>query len=114
MTMNTFTKGERVKFRRTHDKATQLVGTITKINADGTAEIETEVDGRLVEVSGIEVADIKDLHRHPATADQAKIAEQSGATTGETAAPAKPKSRPHRKPKANGTAGAQGTATTAE
>jgi signal transduction histidine kinase len=55
--------GQRVKFRRSHDKFVELTGTITDI-PKGSADvvrIKTEADGKNVEVSGIEEAHAGDV-----------------------------------------------------
>lgn len=47
--------GQRVKFTRTHNTALTLTGKIVSIQ-DGEVLIETEADGRVIEVSGVESA----------------------------------------------------------
>jgi hypothetical protein len=60
--MTEFRTGQRVKFRRSHDKATELTGKIIELDSEtGNALLETEVDGRNVEVSRIESAHLKDI-----------------------------------------------------
>ena len=60
--MAEFRTGQRVKFRRSHDKATELTGKILELDSEtGNALIETEVDGVNVEVSRIESAHLKDI-----------------------------------------------------
>jgi len=55
--------GQRVKFRRSHDKTVELTGEIKKIHdgGDDCVDIETEADGTIVEVSGIETAHAADV-----------------------------------------------------
>jgi preprotein translocase subunit YajC len=53
--------GQRVRFKRSHDKAVELVGTIVKVNEDSTVEILTEVDGKVIEVETTETAHIADV-----------------------------------------------------
>ena len=51
-----FKVGDRVKFRRSHDKTLQLEGTVERIhdNADDCVDVKTIPDGRLVEVETLE------------------------------------------------------------
>jgi hypothetical protein len=58
-----FKVGQRVRFRRSHDKATQLTGTIASIpkGNDDVVAIKTDVDGKLVEVSTLETAHAADV-----------------------------------------------------
>jgi hypothetical protein len=54
-------EGQRVKFFRTHDKTLELTGTITQVNEDSTVNIETQPDGKAIEVGGIETAHADDV-----------------------------------------------------
>jgi hypothetical protein len=55
--------GDRVEYRRTHDKAVRLIGTISAIHdKDDLVEIEREVDGRIVEVEGTDHAHASDVN----------------------------------------------------
>jgi hypothetical protein len=68
MLKEAFPVGARVQFARSHDKATKLFGHVVKIH-DGNSDcvdIETEVDGKKVEVSGIETAHAADVSLAPA------------------------------------------------
>jgi hypothetical protein len=58
-----FKVGDRVKFRRSHDKTVQLEGTIERIhdNHDDCVDIKTIPDGKLVEVETIETAHAADV-----------------------------------------------------
>lgn len=57
-----FEVGQRVNFYRAHDKATLLTGTIGKFHEDSDlVDIETEADGKAIEVERIETAHISDL-----------------------------------------------------
>ena len=60
--MAKLTVGQRVKFRRSHDKSTELTGRITAISEDNPNDvtIETEPDGKAIEVSGSESAHAAD------------------------------------------------------
>jgi hypothetical protein len=51
-----FEKGDKVKFYRTHDKATQLIGTVVDVpeGDDDFLYVESIVDGKKVEVSTTE------------------------------------------------------------
>lgn len=54
--------GQRVKFRRMHDKALELTGKITAIHeGDDLVEIATEADGRVIEVETSEQAHANDV-----------------------------------------------------
>jgi hypothetical protein len=54
--------GQRVKFRRSHDKTVELTGAIAKIDEDSDiVTILTYPDGRLVEVEGLETAHMRDV-----------------------------------------------------
>jgi hypothetical protein len=54
--------GQRVKFRRSHDKTVELTGAIAKIDEDlDIVTILTYPDGRLVEVEGLETAHMSDV-----------------------------------------------------
>jgi hypothetical protein len=54
--------GQRVKFFRTHDKATELTGTILKVH-DGSdlVDIATEPDGKAIEIETLETAHVSDV-----------------------------------------------------
>jgi hypothetical protein len=57
-----FSEGQRVKFRRSHDKATVLTGTIVKMHDDcDLVDIATEPDGKILEVETIETTHTADL-----------------------------------------------------
>ncbi len=58
-----FAVGQRVRFRRMHDKATELTGTIVGKSEDDEdcVSIETDADGKKVEVSGVEMAHAADV-----------------------------------------------------
>jgi hypothetical protein len=58
-----FTVGLRVLFARSHDKATKLFGRIVKIHDGNTdcVDVQTEPDGKKVEVSTIETAHAGDV-----------------------------------------------------
>jgi ribosome maturation factor RimP len=47
--------GQRVKFTRTHDKNVELTGTIVSVDGNSII-VQTEADGKVVEVSGVETA----------------------------------------------------------
>lgn len=54
--------GDKVGFVRTHDKTTKLTGTISKIHKDDDiVEIDRDVDGKVVEVEGVEHAHAADV-----------------------------------------------------
>jgi len=54
--------GQRVAFQRASDKAVTLTGKIVKLSDGGlSADIQTEADGRIVEVSGVECASTGDV-----------------------------------------------------
>jgi hypothetical protein len=54
--------GQRVRFRRSHDKTVELTGAIAKIDEDSDiVTILTYPDGRLVEVEGLETAHMADV-----------------------------------------------------
>lgn len=54
--------GQRVKFFRMHDKATQLTGKITEIHEDSDlVNVVTEVDGRMIEVETNETVHASDV-----------------------------------------------------
>lgn len=54
--------GQRVRFRRSHDRNVELTGSIVKIHeTDDCVDVETEPDGKIAEVSTIETAHISDL-----------------------------------------------------
>jgi hypothetical protein len=60
--MSEFRTGQRVKFRRSHDKSTELIGKIIEIDAEtGNALIETEVDGQNIQISRVESAHLRDV-----------------------------------------------------
>ncbi len=68
--------GQRVRFRRSHDKATELTGKIVKLHEDSDLiDVETEPDGRIAEISTTET-----VHSSDATllADVQAIAEATG------------------------------------
>lgn len=57
-----FAEGQRVKFRRSHDKALELTGTIVKVHEDSDlVDIATEPDGKVIEVETIETAHTADV-----------------------------------------------------
>lgn len=57
-----FSVGDRVKFFRTHDKGTELTGTITGFREDSDlVDVTAEPDGKAVEVERTEQAHISDL-----------------------------------------------------
>ena len=58
-----FEVGQRVKFRRSHDKALELTGTIVRVheNYPDLLDIATEPDGKILEVETIETAHIADV-----------------------------------------------------
>lgn len=58
-----FKVGQRVRFRRSHDQATVLTGEIVKIHpgADDVLDVESEVDGKIVEVSRVETVHARDV-----------------------------------------------------
>lgn len=74
---NRFKVGQRVRFRRSHDKTTELTGTIAGLDPgdDDCVSIQTEVDGRKVEVSGIETAHAGDVT--PIDSDGAAVVKKS-------------------------------------
>ncbi len=65
--------GQRVAFQRASDKAVTLIGKIVKLSDDGlSADIQTEADGKVVEVSNIECASTGDITVLEAPAPDAK------------------------------------------
>lgn len=58
-----FKVGQRVWFARSHDKVTKLFGRIVKVHAGNAdcVDIETEVDGKVVEKSSLETAHAADV-----------------------------------------------------
>jgi len=67
-----FTVGQRVRFARSHDKVTKLFGKIVKIH-DGAVDcvdIETEPDGKAVEVASLETAHAGDVVLAPQKVSQ--------------------------------------------
>ena len=62
--------GQRVKFFRMHDKATQLTGKITEIHEDNDlVNVVTEVDGRAIEVETNETVHANDVTPIPEVAE---------------------------------------------
>jgi hypothetical protein len=54
--------GQRVKFRRSHDKSLELTGRVVKVDEDaGVVDIETEPDGKILEVATTETAHLADV-----------------------------------------------------
>lgn len=82
------TVGQRVKFRRSHDKNVQMTGMITRIHpgADDCVDVETEADGKICEVSGTETAHAGDCK---VIEDARESKASDGAESGESA-PEKP------------------------
>lgn len=71
--------GQRVRFRRLHDKHTQLTGVITAVHEDDDfVEITTEPDGKVIEVETKETAHATDVFPAVEEASQASTAEESG------------------------------------
>jgi hypothetical protein len=64
--------GDRVEFLRSHDKHVKLKGVIVKIHEHSElVDIDRDVDGKIVEVKGVETAhaaDVKVLERPKAKA----------------------------------------------
>lgn len=57
-----FEQGQRVKFRRSHDKSLELTGTVVRVHSDADlVDIATEPDGKVLEVETIETAHFADV-----------------------------------------------------
>lgn len=56
-----FVEGQRVKFKSTHDQQHELTGTIVRVHEDSDlVDIETEPDGKIIEVASVATAHAKD------------------------------------------------------
>lgn len=54
--------GQRVRFRRSHDKAVELTGKIVKVHEDeDVVDVQVEPDGKLAEVETTETAHVDDI-----------------------------------------------------
>ena len=80
-----FKVGDRVKFLRSHDKTVRLTGHIVRIheNDDDCVDIETEPDGKLVEVATVETAHAADV----------ELAVTESANEGETTEKSEPRGK---------------------
>ena len=96
--------GQRVKFFRMHDKATQLTGKITEIHEDNDlVNVVTEVEGRAIEVETNETVHANDVtpipevaeieHLVAADEEQADTAETQEEPSSETGAESRPRRR---------------------
>ena len=92
--------GQRVKFFRMHDKATELTGRITEIHEDNDlVNVVTEADGRLIEVETNETVHANDVTpiAEVSAVDEGSQEETETSSESETSNETGAESRPRRR-----------------